>query len=263
MSVVSCAYDRISTTYDAHVDVDRWARDQLLETYAAHFSDGDRLLEIGCGTGIDTEFLARRGCFVTGIDVSERMLEINRRRIGLAGLSDRVEWLLLDGAELGGLEGRTYDGIVSGFGALNTVVLDRFAPASARLLKPGGRMLLHLVGPCSVWERLYLLSSGKFSDALHLGEQESRTFEISGIPVMHTVLPPAEMFNRYFSSYFELDACFGMGVLRPPPHIRVPPALLSILTLLERSLRHVAFARNGGRFYLLDLKLRDSAHPMT
>lgn len=53
------------------------------------------ILEIGCGTGVYTAALLKNGAsFVTGIDLSERMLEIARRR--LADFLGRFELIAAD-----------------------------------------------------------------------------------------------------------------------------------------------------------------------
>ena len=40
---------------------------------------GDRVLDVGCGTGVITAALAERGCTVVGLDASEPYLEGARR----------------------------------------------------------------------------------------------------------------------------------------------------------------------------------------
>lgn len=258
LSSVSRAYDFASDTYDADVDIDRWIRSQLSHTYPARFGRGDRILEIGCGSGIDTEFLARLGCRVTAVDVSSRMLDKMLTRVRRAGLGERVEPLLLNADELGRFKDRSFDGIVSGFGALNTVDLDRLSGASAHLLKPSGRMVLHFVGPCSLWERLHLLSRGRIVEAVRLGRDEVRIFRIAGLAISHAVLPPLVMYERHFSRYFTLEDRFAMGALRPPPGINLGIHVTSLLTRCELHLRHRRPILNWGRFYVLDLQLRRS-----
>jgi SAM-dependent methyltransferase len=43
---------------------------------------GKRVLDAGCGPGVYTELLIQRGAIVTAIDVSDRMLELARQRLG-------------------------------------------------------------------------------------------------------------------------------------------------------------------------------------
>jgi 2-polyprenyl-3-methyl-5-hydroxy-6-metoxy-1,4-benzoquinol methylase len=51
-----------------------------------------RVLEIGCGIGTDTINFARHGARVTAIDLSEKSLEMARRRAEVFGLKDRIRF---------------------------------------------------------------------------------------------------------------------------------------------------------------------------
>lgn len=61
--------------------------------FFAHFPirPGSRVLEVGCGTGKTSCFLAREGCKVTGLDIRPRMLEKARRRAERQGVA--VDWI--------------------------------------------------------------------------------------------------------------------------------------------------------------------------
>lgn len=62
---------------------------QLLETPDdARIRSQGQVLEIGCGTGRLLEYVASSGYRVTGVDLSERMLEQARTRLDAAGLRD-------------------------------------------------------------------------------------------------------------------------------------------------------------------------------
>lgn len=65
-------------------------RDELLEALAP--APGDRVLEIGCGTGRNLVLAARRHpeARFFGLDISDEMLGTARAKIEAAGLSDRV-----------------------------------------------------------------------------------------------------------------------------------------------------------------------------
>jgi len=62
---------------------------------------GDRVLEIGCGTGELAVLCARRGAHVTDIDAAPGMLDVARQRVQEAGLGDRVELHLMDASAIG------------------------------------------------------------------------------------------------------------------------------------------------------------------
>lgn len=108
---------------------------------AAAPAPGDRVLDIGCGCGATVLALAERvgaGGHVLGVDISDPMLEVARRRIG-AGDLPRAEVLLADAAAHRFEPGQT-DLIFSRFG-----VMFFDAPVEAfinlrRALAPGGRL---------------------------------------------------------------------------------------------------------------------------
>src|ERR1700758_4968297 len=61
------------------------ARKYLVEPHIPGFAEferwrGKRVLEIGCGIGTDTVNFARHGARVTSVDLSEKSLELARRR---------------------------------------------------------------------------------------------------------------------------------------------------------------------------------------
>lgn len=72
---------------------------------------GDRVLEIGCGTGMVTARLLSRGARVTAVDQAPEMLEQARQRVD-AALADRVEWVERTASEIDGLGNGRFDAIV-------------------------------------------------------------------------------------------------------------------------------------------------------
>ena len=61
MTTAQVAFDRLAPTYDALVSGEAFQlqRRQTHDLLSRWIRSGFRVLEIGCGTGIDTEFLAR------------------------------------------------------------------------------------------------------------------------------------------------------------------------------------------------------------
>jgi cyclopropane-fatty-acyl-phospholipid synthase len=105
---------------------------------------GERFLDVGCGWGALVMHAARHhGVQAHGITLSNRQLELARRRISEAGLEDRVTVELRDYRDLAG--GESYDKIAS-IGMFEHVGL-RNLPAYFstihRLLKPTGLFLNH------------------------------------------------------------------------------------------------------------------------
>lgn len=66
---------------------------ELLE--ACHVDESDLVLDVGCGTGITTSYIADRyGCQVVGLDISDRMLDWAANRANREGVDGRVEFVV-------------------------------------------------------------------------------------------------------------------------------------------------------------------------
>lgn len=116
------------------------AYDQLAE----RIEPGQRVLDLGCGTGALAVRAARRGGIVKGIDINPEMLAIARERVLGEDLQDRVELAEQGVAELDEEEGQSYDAVTGGL-CLSELSGDelRFTlDQAARVLKPGGLLLV-------------------------------------------------------------------------------------------------------------------------
>jgi SAM-dependent methyltransferase len=87
------AYDAFASAYDVFnraYQYESWTGKLLGEAEKAGL-EGNRLLDVGCGTGLSFVALLDRGWKVTACDISPGMLEIARARAG-----DRAELLVAD-----------------------------------------------------------------------------------------------------------------------------------------------------------------------
>jgi SAM-dependent methyltransferase len=142
---VGSAYDSIAEDYDQHLRRDRWMRRALWLRFRALFGPGAHVLDVGCGTGIDAVHLASRGVLVTAVDVSVGMTGHLRAKLAGAPFERLVDVRTGSVVEVARSLAGPFDGIVSSFAALNTVDLASFAVEAARLLRPGARVVAHLL----------------------------------------------------------------------------------------------------------------------
>jgi demethylmenaquinone methyltransferase/2-methoxy-6-polyprenyl-1,4-benzoquinol methylase len=109
----------------------------------AALSPGDSALDVCCGTGdLALELAGRVGPSgsVIGCDFSEPMLDLAREKAQVRGQAEvRFEWA--DALELPYDEGR-FDAVTVGFGVRNLADLDRGLREMARVLAPGGRLVI-------------------------------------------------------------------------------------------------------------------------
>lgn len=139
-------FDRIAGRYDLLNSVmtaglhHRWRQRAADLTGLA---PGDAALDVCCGTGDLALELAARvapGGHVVGCDFSEPMLDLAREKAAARGGGGvRFEWA--DALALPYDDGR-FDAVTVGFGARNLSDLDGGLREMARVLRPGGRLVV-------------------------------------------------------------------------------------------------------------------------
>ena len=116
---------------------------KLHAAVAAFAKPGDRVLEVGCGTGTVTRQLLARGADVTAIDQSPEMIEQARQRVG-EGFTGQVAWLEQTAAEIDGLADAAYDAVVLSLCLSDMSTSERayVLRECARVVRPGGRIVV-------------------------------------------------------------------------------------------------------------------------
>jgi demethylmenaquinone methyltransferase/2-methoxy-6-polyprenyl-1,4-benzoquinol methylase len=131
---------------------------------------GDKALDVCCGTGDIALGLARSGAQVTGLDFSERMLEIARERQTKAGTAiARMQFVSGDAQKIPFPDG-TFDIITIGYGLRNLASWETGLREMQRVAKPGGRLVILEFGKPEnrVWRGVYETYLKLFSPALGL-----------------------------------------------------------------------------------------------
>ena len=105
-----------------------------------------QVLDAGCGEGYNTRILARRGAHMTGVDLSERMIELARDEERRAPLG--IRYACTSYAELGEFAEASFDTAVSFMALMDGPRFDRAMDEIFRVLRPGGILAFSISHPC-------------------------------------------------------------------------------------------------------------------
>lgn len=114
----------------------------------AGIDPGNRVLDVGCGTGNAALTARRAGADVLGLDLAHDMLELARDNAALAGYDD-IGWLTGDAETLPVPDG-VFDVVLSNFGHVFAPDSTRAGAELRRVTKPGGRVCFTAWSPNGV-----------------------------------------------------------------------------------------------------------------
>lgn len=150
---IAANYDRMNRLMTLGLDR-RWRKQAVREALGVRTSSSatrqcgrgrprPQVLDVACGTGDMVVSLAKQGCTVTGVDISEEMLNIARQKIASA------DFQIADAEHLPFADGE-FDAVTCAFGVRNFVHLEQGLSEMLRVLNPGGRLvILELAAPDS------------------------------------------------------------------------------------------------------------------
>jgi SAM-dependent methyltransferase len=256
------AFDSVAADYDGprgnNALIQRM-RDTMWRVLERRFAPDARIIDLGCGTGIDAVHLAQTGRGVLATDWSPQMVERTAQRAAAAGLAARVEARALGAHELDQLDGR-FDGAYSNFGPLNCVPdLGALSAQCHRLLRPGGQLVFSVIGRYCPWEYLYY----------RWRRPERARIRFARGPVAvgmnrHTIWTsyyrPRE-FHAPFAREFELVSYRALSLFLPPPYLvhwqEKHPRLLGMLGALDDATGGWPGLRNAGDHFLIVMRRRN------
>jgi len=228
-------FDILAADYDrrwADTPIGRLQRRQVWRRIDGLWRPGEAIVELGCGTGIDAEYLAGLGVRVLATDPAPAMVAQADRRCRSHPL---VETAVLAAEQVGRLSGR-FDGAFSNFAALNCVLdLDSFAAALAERLLPGARAAFCLFGRRCLWELAVNLMTARPDRALRRlrrGVVEAAIGEGRTIRVRYWGETDV---RRAFADAFDLVSVAAIGLAVPPTTLnRLVARLPGLLSTAQR-----------------------------
>ncbi|MFI5185705.1 MAG: bifunctional demethylmenaquinone methyltransferase/2-methoxy-6-polyprenyl-1,4-benzoquinol methylase UbiE [Chitinophagales bacterium] len=137
-NIAGC-YDRLNRVLSAGIDVN-WRKKTIRQL------QGDkpgRILDVATGTG-DMAIIAcglLRPEKIIGIDISEQMLELGRKKVEKEGLTSIIE-LQTGDSETIKFADNSFDAVMVAFGVRNFERLENGLKEMLRVLKPGGKLVV-------------------------------------------------------------------------------------------------------------------------
>jgi SAM-dependent methyltransferase len=104
-------------------------------------SAGLKVLDLGCGDGTTAIPAAKLGAEVLGVDIASNLVEAGNRRAEAEGLTN-CQFREGDASDLRELKDRTFDLVVSIFGAMFAPKPFEVAKEMVRVTRPGGRIVM-------------------------------------------------------------------------------------------------------------------------
>jgi ubiquinone/menaquinone biosynthesis C-methylase UbiE len=216
------AFDSLAEHYDDIFTsslIGRAQRNVVWSVAAETFRAGDSILELNCGTGEDTFFIARMGASVIACDASERMIAVAQERHVAEGLPSSVQFQVLPTERIAeAAPSGPFDGVFSNFSGLNCVAdIGEVARQLSAMVKPGAPMLLCLSTRVCLWETLWFLSRGELRKALRRWKGHAAA-TLGGFDV-DVQYPTVRSLRQSLSPFFVLRGWTGVGVAVPPSYL--------------------------------------------
>lgn len=265
--VISAAFDGMAASYDQTFTssiIGRAQRAPVWNELTKAFRPGDRVLEIGCGTGVDACYLAERGVRVLACDPSPQMVNVAAARVGRRGLHALVHTHVLGAEDIFSLPtDQPFDGVFSNFGAFNCVDdLRLVAEGIAKVLRPGGMALLCWMGPLCLWETFFYLAQGNTRKAFRRFRRDGVFTKLAEKAFVQVHYPSVTALTKNFTPEFRLKSVQGIGVAVPPSYLeswaRSHPRSIDFCERLDSLFSRCPVIRSIGDHVLVRLERRQS-----
>jgi SAM-dependent methyltransferase len=214
------AFDSLAPTYDddfTHTPLGLILRRRAQARLQRFIKPGIHVLELGCGTGEDAQWLGEQGISLIATDASPRMRELARAKtlhfphVQVEALDMNMpptDWPKIQ-----------FDLVFSHFGALNCV--DDVGPLVNWLIprvKVGGHVCLMVMSPSCLWERLWYTARGDLRKAFR--RRHTTFFQPDSRHHVMTILYPSiETLTQAFAPQFRLLSAEPMGLFIPPSEL--------------------------------------------
>jgi ubiquinone/menaquinone biosynthesis C-methylase UbiE len=142
------SWDAIADQWVAHADVNDYRNHYLMPRMLSLLGEvaGKSILDLGCGEGGYARELARRGASVTGVDGSERLIQIAQERTEAEGVV--IRFVSANADALDGIADASFDVVVASMSLMDVENYEGAIGEVHRLLSSGGELVMSITHPC-------------------------------------------------------------------------------------------------------------------
>ncbi len=207
-------WENYASIYDEKkASFDRYLRKRNVGILQEVFKPGNRLLDIGCGTGTEASLMTAYGCELVVTDLSYGMVKATSERLNGAAMVVNAPAEHIDCFKI------RFDGAYASFGVVNCITdPKRFVANLSGVLRPGAYFV------ASVINRWYwgdfLLSALRVPNYLKKRLKGWGHIVLNGVESTATArFYSIGELGKLVSPYFTVEKYFALPVILPPPYL--------------------------------------------
>jgi cyclopropane fatty-acyl-phospholipid synthase-like methyltransferase len=262
------AFDHIATSYDesfTNTLVGAAQRELVwnyLEKLLMHQS-GAKVLELNCGTGEDAKWMAEHGANVLATDISSKMVQLSKHKIGMNGLMQKVECKQMDLNNIEQVIGmEKFDIIFSNFGGLNCIdpeSLDNLLQYQLpSLLNKNGKMVFVIMPTFCLWESFYHALIFKRKNIFRRFSSKPLNASLGNGETLQAWYYSPSWIKKHLPGNIQLQSMKPIGFFVPPSYLNhffsKRPRLLGMLKTMETKVAGIKFLAAASDHYLVHLQ---------
>lgn len=254
-------FDKIAENYDETFTFSPIgkAQRQLVRHYLQRHVQNSRklnILELNCGTGEDALWLAKLGHRVFATDISQKMIEIARKKKSQNDKLD-IKFGILDLKEIENYGFKEkFDLVFSNFGGLNCLDQKQLISLGTKLNKitaSEGKFISVIMSNNCLFESLYYTLRGKWNEVFRRKKNHSVLLS-KGVYQSTYYYTPQKYFS-FYSTQFHKRSLKPIGLFLPPSYLNKfffkNKTVLKILLYLDQKIfTNQFFAGFADHFYL-------------
>lgn len=263
----AAGFSEAARTYDQDEEgnfILAWMRERAAKVMEQAFPANARLIELGCGTGIEATRFAHAGRMLVLTDVSSAMLEQATAKVREAQPEALMSAHEIPASKVGELAAKygqgTFDGAYSSFGPLNCEPdLRPVATGLATLVKPGGRLVFSVINRICPTEMAWFALHLEFKNAKRRlgGPIMARAVAGGELSVTTYYYSPSD-FKRAFQPDFRVVSCRALPLLLPPPYlahlVKRAPGFFRLIGRADDALAGLPLLGSLGDHFLIEME---------